>query len=186
LVRHEAPLSSGDASDCLVTHGDMDVTCCATNSSLGRHAALVTALCEARPTKSPTSGGTSWPARAGVASASRKAEKGRGLFRMGNVCELPTEPGSVPSGQTCCQAIAKRHAAKMRLSKLSARRCSAVPGEAGPKRIDIGAFGVGAGNLRNVVSPTIRLAPSVSRQGSRKTTCWMRGYESVEKANARL
>ena len=41
-------------------------------------------------------------------SASRKADEGPGEFRMGNACELSVEPGSVLSGQTCCQAIAKR------------------------------------------------------------------------------
>lgn len=48
---------SDQVFDCLVTLGHLAdaVTCCATNSCLGWHAGLATALCEAQPTMSPTS-----------------------------------------------------------------------------------------------------------------------------------
>ena len=42
------------------------------------------------------------------------------------------------------------------------------------------------GRSGNVVSPTIRLHTSVYGQGSRKVTCWVRGYGILEKAKGYL
>ena len=85
---------SDQVFDGLVTLGHMAdaVTCCATNSCLGWHAELATALCEARPTMSPTS----WRAlteRSYADSAGRTADEGPGKFRPGNARELSIEPG---------------------------------------------------------------------------------------------
>ena len=62
----------------------------------------------------------------------------------------------------------------------------AAPGKTDPKRTGIADHYRAVGNQRNVVSPTVCLSTSVRGQGSRKATCWMRGYGIVEKANARL
>ena len=62
----------------------------------------------------------------------------------------------------------------------------AAPGKTDPKRIGIADQHRAVGNLRNVVSPTVRLCALAHGQGSRKATCWARGYGIVEKANARL
>jgi len=69
------------------------VTCCATNSRLGWHARLVTAVCEAHLTTSPTLVACADPRGERTDSASRKADERQGEFRMGNVREPSSEPG---------------------------------------------------------------------------------------------
>lgn len=90
------------------------------------------------------------------------------------------------SGQTCCQAIAKRHAAGCSRRKREHIAIGAAPGKTDPKRTGIADHHRAVGESRNVVSPTVRPSTSVRGQGSRKATCRARGYGIVEKAKARL
>ncbi len=62
-------------------------------------------------------------------SASRTADEGQGEFRMGNGCELSMEPGSALSGQTCCQATAKRARCRVVLVKAENTSLSKQPRE---------------------------------------------------------
>lgn len=90
------------------------------------------------------------------------------------------------NGQTCCQAIAKRHVASCACRPKAHIAARATPGKTGPKWIVLADRNRAVGNQRNVVSPTVCPCTLVCGQGSRKATCRTRGYGIVEKANARL